>query len=92
MDIDQWAATADVDPRAEGESWEEHDARIAALRKLSAENDVAHPWAHHRRQPEPCPDCRGRKTITERAWGPSGMMTSEFTCLGCNGTGVKLPF
>lgn len=78
MDIDQWAATADVDPRAEGESWEEHD--------------VAHPWAHHRRQPEPCPDCRGRKTITERAWGPSGMMTSEFTCLGCNGTGVKLPF
>lgn len=36
----------------------------------------------------PCPDCHGRKTFREKAWGPQGMMYSEFTCLGCNGSGA----
>jgi len=53
VNIDQWAAQADSDPRVEGESWPEYRARIVALRQLSAENARRNPWSLHRRQPRP---------------------------------------
>jgi len=60
MNIDQWAAQASTDLRAEGETQAEYEARIAALRKFSAENSEKHQWSRPRRKPpekgtSPCP-------------------------------------